>query len=157
MEDVDAVLVRSATKITRDSLARAQRLKVIGRAGVGVDTIDVDAATENGVAVLTAPSGNTISACELTFALLLALVRRVPAADRSMHDGAWDRKSFNGAELYGKTWVSSVRAALAAKWRGVRAPSACACSSTIRISPRSARGPSRRSSRPSTTCSLART
>ena len=60
-------------------------------------------ATEKGIAVLTAPSGNTIAACELTFALLLALVRRVPAADRSMHDGAWDRKSFGGVELYGKT------------------------------------------------------
>ncbi|HZO19723.1 MAG TPA: phosphoglycerate dehydrogenase [Gemmatimonadaceae bacterium] len=103
MADVDAVLVRSATKITRESLSKAERLKVIGRAGVGVDTIDVDAATEKGIAVLTAPSGNTISACELTFALLLALVRRVPAADRSMHDGAWDRKSFGGVELYGKT------------------------------------------------------
>ncbi|MDQ4081141.1 MAG: phosphoglycerate dehydrogenase [Gemmatimonadota bacterium] len=103
MSDVDAVLVRSATKITRESLSQTQRLKVIGRAGVGVDTIDVEAATEKGIAVLTAPSGNTIAACELTFALLLALVRRVPAADRSMHDGAWDRKSFGGVELYGKT------------------------------------------------------
>ena len=103
MENVDAVLVRSATKITRDSLARADRLTVIGRAGVGVDTIDVDAATERGIAVLTAPSGNTISAAELTFALLLALVRRVAAADRSMKAGAWDRKHFTGTELYGKT------------------------------------------------------
>ncbi|HXE61445.1 MAG TPA: phosphoglycerate dehydrogenase [Gemmatimonadaceae bacterium] len=103
MENVDAVLVRSATKITRDALARADRLSVIGRAGVGVDTIDVDAATERGIAVLTAPSGNTISAAELTFALLLALVRRVAAADRSMKAGAWDRKSFTGTELYGKT------------------------------------------------------
>ncbi len=103
MENVDAVLVRSATKITRESLARAGRLSVIGRAGVGVDTIDVDAATERGIAVLTAPSGNTISAAELTFALLLALVRRVAAADRSMKAGAWDRKHFTGTELYGKT------------------------------------------------------
>ena len=103
MVGVDAVLVRSATKITRDSLARADRLRVIGRAGVGVDTIDVDAATERGVAVLTAPAGNTISAAELTLALILALVRRVPAADRSMRAGQWDRKSFNGAELQGKT------------------------------------------------------
>ena len=68
----DAVLVRSATQITRESLARAKGLKVIGRAGVGVDTIDVDAATERGIAVLTAPAGNTISAAELTFALTLA-------------------------------------------------------------------------------------
>jgi len=100
---VDAVLVRSATQITRESLARANGLKVIGRAGVGVDTIDVDAATERGIAVLTAPAGNTISAAELTFALTLALARRVPAADRSMKAGQWDRKSFSGSELHGKT------------------------------------------------------
>ena len=101
--DADAVLVRSATKITRDSLARADRLKVIGRAGVGVDTIDVEAATERGIAVLTAPSGNTTSAAELTMALILSLVRRIPAADRSMKLGEWDRKSFSGSELRGKT------------------------------------------------------
>ena len=103
MVGVDAVLVRSATKITRESLARADRLTVIGRAGVGVDTIDVDAATERGIAVLTAPAGNTISAAELTIALILSLVRHVPAADRSMRAGKWDRKSFSGAELQGKT------------------------------------------------------
>jgi D-3-phosphoglycerate dehydrogenase / 2-oxoglutarate reductase len=101
--DADAVLVRSATRITRESLARADRLKAIGRAGVGVDTIDVDAATERGIPVLTAPAGNTISAAELTFALLLALARRVPAADRSMKAGEWDRKTLSGIELHGKT------------------------------------------------------
>ncbi|HEY8483708.1 MAG TPA: phosphoglycerate dehydrogenase, partial [Longimicrobiales bacterium] len=99
----DAVIVRSATRITREALAYADRLKVIGRAGVGVDNIDVEAATERGIAVLNAPSGNTISAAELTMALLLALVRRIPAADRSMKAGEWDRKSFSGIELYGKT------------------------------------------------------
>lgn len=101
--DADAVLVRSATRITRASLAQAGRLKAIGRAGVGVDTIDVDAATERGIPVLTAPAGNSISAAELTMALLLAVARKVPAADRSMKAGEWDRKSFNGFELYGKT------------------------------------------------------
>lgn len=101
--DADAVLVRSATKITRESLARASRLKVIGRAGVGVDTIDVEAATERGVAVMNAPAGNTISAAELAFALLLALIRKVAAADRSMKAGQWDRTSFHGTELYRKT------------------------------------------------------
>jgi D-3-phosphoglycerate dehydrogenase len=101
--EADAVLVRSATQITRESLAKANGLKVIGRAGVGVDTIDVDAATERGIAVLTAPAGNTISAAELTLALTLALLRRVPAADKSMKAGQWDRKSFSGSELYGKT------------------------------------------------------
>ena len=103
MAGMDAVLVRSATKITRESLAQADRLSVIGRAGVGVDTIDVEAATERGVAVLTAPAGNTVSAAELTLALILALARHVPAADRSMRAGQWDRKSFNGTELQGKT------------------------------------------------------
>ena len=100
---MDAVLVRSATRITRESLALADRLIVIGRAGVGVDTIDVDAATERGVAVLTAPAGNTVSAAELTLALMLSLARHVPAADRSMRAGHWDRNRFNGSELHGKT------------------------------------------------------
>ncbi len=101
--DVDGVIVRSATRITRDALVRANRLRVIGRAGVGVDNIDVPAATERGIAVLNAPSGNTISAAELTFALILAMARRISAADRSMKAGGWDRKRFNGSELYGKT------------------------------------------------------
>lgn len=101
--DVDAVLVRSATTITRDALKYAQRLKVIGRAGVGVDNIDVAAATERGVAVLNAPAGNTVSAAELAFALMLSLARRIPPADRSMKAGEWDRKSFTGTELLGKT------------------------------------------------------
>lgn len=103
IEGVHAVIVRSSTRITRDSLKYADTLKVIGRAGVGVDNIDVAAATEHGVAVLNAPSGNTISAAELTFSLILACVRRIPAADRSMKSGEWDRKSFTGSELYGKT------------------------------------------------------
>ena len=103
LSEVDAVIVRSMTRITRESLALADSLKVIGRAGVGVDNIDVEAATERGIAVLNAPSGNTISAAELTFALLLSLVRRVSAADASMKRGEWDRNSFAGSELYGKT------------------------------------------------------
>lgn len=103
IKDADAVLVRSATKITRASLVYADRLRAIGRAGVGVDTIDVDAATERKIPVLIAPGGNTIAAAELTLALLLSIARRVPSADRSMRAGEWDRKSFNGMELYGKT------------------------------------------------------
>ena len=98
-----AVIVRSSTTITRASLAHAHALRVIGRAGVGVDNIDVEAASERGIAVLNAPAGNTISAAELTLALMLAVARRVPAADRSMKAGEWDRKSFAGMELYGKT------------------------------------------------------
>lgn len=103
MADADAVIVRSSTRITAESLQQGGRLKVIGRAGVGVDNIDVDAATARGIAVLNAPSGNTISAAELAFALILSCVRRIPAADRSMKSGEWDRKTFNGSELYGKT------------------------------------------------------
>lgn len=101
--EADAVLVRSATKITRPSLALASRLRCIGRAGVGVDTIDVEAASERGIAVLTAPAGNTVSAAELTMALLLSLARKIPAADRSMRAGEWERKAFMGFELHGKT------------------------------------------------------
>lgn len=103
IEGMHAVIVRSNTRITREALRYADRLQVIGRAGVGVDNIDVEAATERGVAVLNAPAGNTISAAELTFALTLACVRRIPAADRSMKRGEWDRKTFTGSELYGKT------------------------------------------------------
>jgi D-3-phosphoglycerate dehydrogenase len=103
LNDVDAVIVRSAAKIPREALATTTRLKVIGRAGVGVDTIDVAAATERGIAVLNAPAGNTISAAELTMALMLSVARRVAAADRSMKAGAWDRAKFGGSELYGKT------------------------------------------------------
>jgi D-3-phosphoglycerate dehydrogenase len=103
LRDVHAVIVRSSTRITREALSEAQQLRVIGRAGVGVDNIDVEAATEHGIAVLNAPSGNTISAAEHALALLLSLVRRIPAADRSMKAGEWDRKSFSGTELMGKT------------------------------------------------------
>lgn len=98
----DAVIVRSATRITSSVLDHVDGLRVIGRAGVGVDNIDVDAATARGIAVLNAPSGNTVSAAELVFALLLALVRRIPQADRSMRAGEWNRK-LGGTEVYGKT------------------------------------------------------
>ena len=103
LADADAVIVRSSTVITRESLSRTTRLRVIGRAGVGVDNIDVAAATEKGVAVFNSPSGNTISAAELTMALILAVVRNVSGADRSMRAGEWDRKRFRGSELHGKT------------------------------------------------------
>lgn len=99
----DALIVRSATRVTRELLAGAPRLRVIGRAGVGVDNIDVDAAAERGIQVVNAPTGNVLAATEQTFALLLALARRVPAADASMKRGEWDRKSFRGVELAGKT------------------------------------------------------
>jgi D-3-phosphoglycerate dehydrogenase len=101
--DADALVVRSATKVTRALLESAKRLRVVGRAGVGVDNVDVEAATERGVLVVNAPTANLMSATEHTLAMMLALARSVPAADASMKRGEWDRKTFVGVELQGKT------------------------------------------------------
>lgn len=98
-----ALLVRSETKVTEAMLEKAPELKVIGRAGIGVDNIDVPAATHRGIAVLNAPGANTVSAAEHTFALLLALLRHVADAAGTMRAGKWDRKAFEGRELRGKT------------------------------------------------------
>ncbi len=97
------LIVRSATRVTADMLATAPALKVIGRAGVGVDNIDIAAATERGVAVFNAPGGNTVAAAELTVGLMLALTRHIPAADASMRRGEWNRAMYKGSELKGKT------------------------------------------------------
>ncbi len=101
--ELDALIVRSQTKVTAKALAAATRLKVIGRAGVGVDNVNVEAATERGIVVMNTPGGNTISTAEHTFSLLLSLARRIPQAHASMSAGKWDRKSFEGTELCGKT------------------------------------------------------
>ena len=97
------LIVRSATKVREDVLDAGTNLRVIGRAGVGVDNIDLAAATERGIAVMNAPAGNTVSAAELTLALILAMVRRVPAADASVRSGDWARSQFKGVELRGRT------------------------------------------------------
>jgi D-3-phosphoglycerate dehydrogenase len=99
----DALIVRSQTKVTAKALAAATRLKVIGRAGVGVDNVNVEAATERGIVVMNTPGGNTISTAEHTFSLLLSLARKIPQAHASIVAGKWDRKSFEGTELCGKT------------------------------------------------------
>jgi D-3-phosphoglycerate dehydrogenase len=99
----EALVVRSETKVTRPVIEAASRMQVIGRAGVGVDNIDLDAATERGVIVVNAPQGNTIAAAEHTLALLMSLARHVPQADASMRAGKWDRKSYLGTEIRGKT------------------------------------------------------
>ena len=99
----DALIVRSATKVTRDLLGKAGNIRVIGRAGVGVDNIDQQAATEKGAAVMNAPAGNTVAAAELTMALLLATARKVAEADRSVRAGEWKRNKFGGIELRGRT------------------------------------------------------
>jgi D-3-phosphoglycerate dehydrogenase / 2-oxoglutarate reductase len=101
--EYDALLVRSQVKVTAEILARADRLVVVGRAGVGVDNVDLDAATRAGVVVVNAPTGNTVSAAEQTIALMLALARRTPAADASMRRGEWKRGAFTGVELRGRT------------------------------------------------------
>lgn len=98
-----ALIVRSETRVTADLLARAPQLRVVARAGTGVDTIDVHAATRRGIAVMNAPGANTVSAGEHALGLLLALVRRIPDAAAAMGRGDWDRKRFEGTELRGKT------------------------------------------------------
>lgn len=103
VKDVHAIAVRSETKITREVIAAAPLLKVVGRAGVGVDNVDVEAATERGVVVMNTPSGNTIATAELTFTHILCGARPVPGAAASMAAGKWDRKSFSGVELFRKT------------------------------------------------------
>ena len=103
VRDVHAIAVRSETKITREVFAAAPLLKVVGRAGVGVDNVDVEAATERGVVVMNTPSGNTIATAELTFSHILCGARPVPQAAASMKAGQWDRKSFSGVELFKKT------------------------------------------------------
>ena len=101
--DVEAILVRSATTVDAELLDAAPRLRVVGRAGVGVDNIDVEAATKRGVAVVNTPTANSHSACEHAIALLLAAARCVPAADASVRAGKWERSRFQGVELFGKT------------------------------------------------------
>jgi D-3-phosphoglycerate dehydrogenase len=101
--DYDGILIRSATKMTADLIDRAGRLRVIGRAGVGVDNVDVDAATKRGIVVANAPESNVVTAAEHTMALLLALARNIPQAYVSLTAGKWERSKFSGVEVYEKT------------------------------------------------------
>ena len=103
--DYDAFVGRSATRITAELLQRATRLRVVGRAGVGVDNIALDAATDLGIAVINAPAGNTVAVAELFFGALLGFLRHVPAAASSMREGRWDRSKLLGSELKGRTLV----------------------------------------------------
>ena len=102
LANANALIVRSSTTVDEELLAAAPNLQVIGRAGVGVDNINLGAATARGIPVINAPAGNTVSAAEHTMALILAVARRVAAADRSLRDGEWDRSRFAGTELRGK-------------------------------------------------------
>jgi D-3-phosphoglycerate dehydrogenase / 2-oxoglutarate reductase len=101
--DFEGIVIRSATKLTGELIERAGRLRVIGRAGIGVDNVDVDAATKRGIVVANAPQANVIAAAEQTMALMLALARRVPQAHASLTAGRWERSRFAGVELYEKT------------------------------------------------------
>jgi len=103
LADADALMVRSATKVTSDLLAAAPRLRIVARAGTGVDNVDVEAASARGILVVNAPGANSISVAEHACALMLALARSVPAADRAMKDRKWEKKRFLGNELRGKT------------------------------------------------------
>src|SRR5579863_1863192 len=103
VKDVHAMVVRSETKVTKKVIDAAPNLRVVGRAGVGVDNVDVDAATQRGIVVMNTPGGNTISTAELTFSMLMALARKIPQAHASMKSGEWNRKAFQGVELYNKT------------------------------------------------------
>jgi D-3-phosphoglycerate dehydrogenase len=101
--EFDALIVRSRTRVTAEIIDAGSRLKIIGRAGTGVDNIDVEAATRRGILVLNTPGGNTVSAAEHTVSLLLSLARRIPQAHASLVSGAWERKQFVGTEVQGKT------------------------------------------------------
>lgn len=124
IKDFDALIVRSQTQVTREIIETATNLKIIGRAGVGVDNIDLDAATERGIIVVNAPDGNTNSAAEHTIAMLMSLARKIPQAFNSLKNGEWDRKSFIGVELKNKTLgvigMGRIGAEVAARAKGQR-------------------------------------
>ena len=103
LASANGLIVRSTTTVSEEMLAAAPALKVVGRAGVGVDNIDVDAASARGIAVFNAPGGNTVAAAELTMGLILAAARHIGAANRSVREGRWDRAMFKGSQLRGKT------------------------------------------------------
>src|SRR5499427_731516 len=101
--EYDGIAVRSATKVTADVLRAAKKLKVVGRAGIGVDNVDIPAATASGVIVMNTPFGNSITTAEHAVALMMALARDIPTANASTHAGKWEKNRFMGVELYGKT------------------------------------------------------
>ena len=103
IKNYDALVIRSGTKVTSEVIKAADRLKVIGRAGVGIDNVDVEAATKKGIIVLNTPGGNTISAAEHTIAMMLALARNIPQANAALHKGEWNRKKYTGVEFFNKT------------------------------------------------------
>ncbi|MCA6623130.1 MAG: phosphoglycerate dehydrogenase, partial [Pseudanabaena sp. M165S2SP1A06QC] len=103
LPEYDAIMIRSGTRLTQDAIEAGKNLKIIGRAGVGVDNVDVPTATRMGIVVVNSPEGNTIAAAEHALAMMMSLSRFIPAANASLKGGKWDRKSFTGVEVYKKT------------------------------------------------------
>jgi D-3-phosphoglycerate dehydrogenase len=103
IDQYDGLAIRSATKITKDVLVRAENLRVIGRAGIGVDNVDVEAATQKGIVVMNTPFGNTTTTAEHAIAMMMALARDIPAANASTQAGKWEKSRFMGMEVTGKT------------------------------------------------------
>src|SRR5258708_15414603 len=140
LADADALIVRSATRVTPELLDKAAKLRVVGRAGVGVDNIDLPEATKRGVLVMSTPGGNAVSVAEHTFALLLALARQVPQLDKAIHEGRWEKSSAAGTEFRGETLgiigLGAIGSGMAARARtvdtGLRAYDPCICSAAAR-------------------------
>jgi D-3-phosphoglycerate dehydrogenase / 2-oxoglutarate reductase len=103
IKDYDALMIRSASKVTKEVIEVAEKLKVVGRAGVGVDNVDLEEATNRGIIVINSPEGNTVAAAEHTIALMLSMARHIPPADISMKEGKWERSKFTGIEVFKKT------------------------------------------------------
>src|SRR5579863_10501032 len=103
LADADAIVVRSATFVDGPMMEKSPKLRVIGRAGVGVDNVDLDAATRRGIVVMNTPGGNAVAVAEHTFGLMLAMARSLIRADSTMHAGKWEKKTLQGTELRGKT------------------------------------------------------
>ena len=101
--DAEALIIRSGTKVTAEAIARGEKLRVIGRAGIGVDNVDVRAATKRGIVVVNTPEGNNVTTAEHAIALLVALARHIPQASASMKAGHWEKSKFSGLELYNRT------------------------------------------------------
>ncbi|HNB57785.1 MAG TPA: hydroxyacid dehydrogenase, partial [bacterium] len=122
--DYDGLAVRSETKVTREVIERATRLKVIGRAGIGVDNVDVPAATARGIVVMNTPFGNSVTTAEHAVAMMMALARRIPQASTSTHAGKWEKSKFMGVELTGKTLAvigcGNIGSIVADRARGLR-------------------------------------
>ncbi len=103
IKQYDGLIIRSATKVTAEVITAADKLKVIGRAGSGLDNVDTAAATKRGIVVMNTPGGNTVTTAEHTFAMLFALARKIPQATATMKAGKWEKERFMGVELYNKT------------------------------------------------------